>query len=105
MFTNPVKAIANWISNPHKKRCFALKEGNAADDVLLGRKGANLCELFRLDLNVPAATIISSDFSLEYNHQSLHQQLPDYFISELRNSIHDIEKQTGKVFGSTGRYR
>ena len=45
MFANPVKAIANWIASPHKKRCYALKEGSAADTSLLGHKGAALCEV------------------------------------------------------------
>ena len=62
-------------------------------------KGASLCELFSLNLPVPYAFIISNDLSSEYFHGNLNE-VPVHTVDEMKKCILEIEKDTGKEFGS-----
>ena len=72
-------------------------DGNASQNDLLGGKGANLAEMARLGLPVPAGFTISTECCNHYF--DLGRKLPDTFESELDAAMIIIEKQMGMKFG------
>ena len=48
------------------KHVFAFEEGDGKNKKLLGGKGANLCEMTQIGLNVPPGFVISTAACLEY---------------------------------------
>lgn len=64
--------------------------------MLLGGKGANLCEMVKLELPVPPAFIITTDTCLEYFEEGTGD-LPRGLDYEF--GIKALEEDTGKVFG------
>ena len=49
-----------------KIQVYQCSEGDASMTALLGGKGSNLCEMFRLGLPVPPGFVISTETCLEY---------------------------------------
>ncbi len=49
-----------------KKWVFGFEEGDGKNKKLLGGKGANLCEMTRIGLNVPPGFVISTEACLAY---------------------------------------
>jgi len=82
-----------------KKHVFAFEEGNGKDKKLLGGKGANLCEMTQLGLNVPPGFVISTEACLEYL-ASTARVLPAGLMDEVQAQMRVLEVKTGKVFGS-----
>ncbi|MFZ5970282.1 MAG: pyruvate, phosphate dikinase, partial [Bacteroidota bacterium] len=81
-----------------KKYVFAFREGDGKNKQLLGGKGANLCEMTQIGLNVPPGFVISTEACLQYlGHKD--RQLPAGLMEEVRAQIKAIERATGKVFG------
>ncbi len=90
-----------------KKWIFSFEEldavekylGGSWEDVrgLLGGKGANLAEMVRIGVPVPAGFIITTEACNEY--LSLGEKLPEGLWSQLGEAIKAIEKSTGKTFG------
>lgn len=80
------------------KYVFSFTEGNGKDKKLLGGKGANLCEMTQIGLNVPPGFIISTEACLQYLDAD-NNQLPDGIMEEVREQIRAVEKATGKGFG------
>jgi pyruvate, orthophosphate dikinase len=81
-----------------KKFVFAFEEGNGKDKKLLGGKGANLCEMTQIGINVPPGFVISTEACLAYlDHPQ--RQLPDGLLDEVRAHIRALEQKTGKQFG------
>ena len=80
-----------------KKYVFAFEEGNSKDKMLLGGKGANLAEMTQIGLNVPPGFTITTEGCLAYleNNSS-----PAGMMDEVRRYMQDLEKKTGKGFGS-----
>ncbi len=72
-------------------------DGNASQNNLLGGKGANLAEMARLDLPVPAGFTISTECCNHYF--DLGKQFPDTLNSELQVAMTTIEDQMGMKFG------
>jgi pyruvate,orthophosphate dikinase len=112
----------DW-TRPHKKRVYLLSEGsqndkrkalllqymfasfdNALFTDVLGAKGANLCEMSRLGMPVPAAFIITAECSLEYSHQKASNYLSSELVNDYKRGIHELESQTGKRFGLGTEY-
>src|SRR6188472_3009986 len=54
------------VSAPSKKYVFSFKEGDGKNKQLLGGKGANLCEMMQIGLNVPPGFVISTEACLGY---------------------------------------
>jgi len=77
---------------------FSFEEGDGKNKQLLGGKGANLCEMTRIGLNVPPGFVISTEACLTYLGAS-DKKLPDGLISEVRDHIKSIEKASAKIFG------
>ena len=76
---------------------YAFEEGNGKDKMLLGGKGANLCEMTRIGLNVPPGFVISTEACLAYLDQ---RRLPPGLMDDVRRHMTALEKKTGKGFGA-----
>ena len=79
-----------------KKYVYAFTEGDGHNKKLLGGKGANLCEMTQIGLNVPPGFVITTEACLEYLDG---KALPGGLIDEVHNHIRNLEAQTGKSFG------
>ncbi len=75
---------------------YSFLKGNGNDKALLGGKGANLCEMTQIGLNVPPGFVITTETCLQYLDQG---QLPSGLMDEVHLQIEAIEKQSGKKFG------
>mmetsp|Transcript_15028 Transcript_15028/g.33810 ORF Transcript_15028/g.33810 Transcript_15028/m.33810 type:complete len:298 (+) Transcript_15028:615-1508(+) len=89
--------VFEWV-HPSKKHVYQLHEGSAAEKNLLGLKGTNLCELYRLQLPIPPAFIITTETSLEFFAQK-QDRLKEQVVAQIKNGIQELESQTGKTFG------
>ncbi len=66
----------------------------------MGYKGASLCELKRLGINIPPGFILSSELcKLFYKHDE--PQLPINLMDEVTNAVHELERQTGRRFDAS----
>jgi pyruvate,orthophosphate dikinase len=83
-----------------KKYAYSFKEGDGKNKQLLGGKGANLCEMTQIGLNVPPGFVISTEACLSYLEHRNHE-LPEGLKEEVRVQIAQIEAATGKKFGDT----
>ncbi|MGX2041219.1 pyruvate, phosphate dikinase [Methylocaldum sp. MU1018] len=78
------------------KYVYAFTEGDGRNKQLLGGKGANLCEMTQIGLNVPPGFVITTEACLEYLEK---KRLPDGMLDAVRNHIERLEEKTGKRFG------
>lgn len=81
------------------KYVYAFSEGDGKNKKLLGGKGANLCEMTRIGLNVPPGFVITTDACLKFL-EGPDRTLPWGLMDEVRGHIKEIEKATGKRFGN-----
>ncbi len=81
-----------------KKFVFAFKEGDGKNKQLLGGKGANLCEMTQIGLNVPPGFVISTDACLTYLANDDHA-LPPGVITQVNEHMKEVEQASGKRFG------
>jgi len=81
-----------------KQYVFSFSEGDGKNKKLLGGKGANLCEMTRIGLNVPAGFVISTEACLNYLDSSEHE-LQSGLMDEVREQMLRLEKETAKGFG------
>ena len=72
-------------------------EGNAEMRNLLGGKGANLAEMSRLGLPVPAGFTITTECCNEYF--SLGGQFPAELKAQVEEALAIVEKQMGRKYG------
>jgi pyruvate,orthophosphate dikinase len=79
-----------------KKYVYAFSEGDGHNKHLLGGKGANLCEMTQIGLNVPPGFVITTEACLEYLAK---KALPDGLLEAVHEHIRGLESQTGKQFG------
>jgi pyruvate,orthophosphate dikinase len=80
-----------------KKYVYAFSEGDGHNKKLLGGKGANLCEMTQIGLNVPPGFVITTEACLEYLDR---KELPSGVLEEVGEHIRILEEKTGKRFGS-----
>jgi len=80
------------------KYVFAFEEGDGKNKMLLGGKGANLCEMTQIGLNVPPGFVISTESCLYYLGSKQHE-LPEGLMESVRAQMRVLEEKTGKVFG------
>ncbi len=92
----PLEAVQ--IKNKSTKFVYSFKEGDGKNKQLLGGKGANLCEMTQIGLNVPAGFVISTEACLSFLNNA-DRTLPAGVMNEVRQQIKTIENSTGKVFG------
>lgn len=74
-------------------------EGDPKDKNLFGGKGANLMEMTKIGLPVPAGFTITTEMCTEYYKNG--GQLSSTLIAEMREAIAKVEKSTGKKFGDS----
>jgi pyruvate, orthophosphate dikinase len=80
-----------------KKFVYSFNEGDGKNKMLLGGKGANLCEMTQIGLNVPPGFTITTEACLEY--LKLGNRLPDGLMDTVKQYMASLEKVTGKGFG------
>jgi pyruvate,orthophosphate dikinase len=88
------------LSNNSKQYVFSFKEGDGKNKQLLGGKGANLCEMMQIGLNVPPGFVISTEACLAYLAHEKHE-LPDGVITQVKENMLAVENAAGKRFGDT----
>ncbi|HEV8503744.1 MAG TPA: pyruvate, phosphate dikinase, partial [Chitinophagaceae bacterium] len=77
---------------------FSFIEGDGKNKKLLGGKGANLCEMTQIGLNVPPGFVISTEACLAYlTHPDSPLQVG--VLIEVIEHMHEVEQATGKIFG------
>ena len=83
--------------NEVKKYVYSFEEGNAEMKDLLGGKGANLAQMVQYGLPVPPGFILTTEACLKYGEDPAFL---DSVWDKVVSSMKDIEKKTGKTFGS-----
>ena len=81
-----------------EKYIFSFAEGDGKNKKLLGGKGANLCEMTQIGLNVPPGFVISTEACLSYLDSS-EDELQPGLMDEAREQMARLEKATEKQFG------
>jgi pyruvate,orthophosphate dikinase len=81
-----------------EKYVYSFQEGDGKNKHLLGGKGANLCEMTQIGLNVPPGFVITTATCLTYL-ATPDRQLPGDLMSEVKKYMQEMEKSTGKGFG------
>ncbi len=82
----------------NKKYIYTFEQGDGKNKMLLGGKGANLCEMTQIGLNVPPGFTITTDACIAYLEKN---KLPDGLMADVKTNMLDLEKKTGKGFGSS----
>src|SRR5436189_6458192 len=82
----------------YKKFVFSFHEGDGKNKQLLGGKGANLCEMTQIGLNVPPGFVISTEACVSY--LSGNKQLPDGVMEQVLQQMKKVEEATGKRLGN-----
>nr|AEL22116.1 pyruvate orthophosphate dikinase [Ulva linza] len=84
-------------------RCFVFKKGHSEGrthmKALLGGKGANLCEMARLGLNVPPGLTVTTAMCEEF--QRCGGELPPGLWEDVLAALKEVEQAYGKPFAST----
>jgi len=83
-----------------RKWVYAFENGDGRNKMLLGGKGANLCEMTRIGLNVPPGFVITTEGCLAYLEDA-QRRLPDGVMDEVRAHMRALEQKTGKKFGGS----
>ncbi|MGB5410545.1 MAG: PEP/pyruvate-binding domain-containing protein, partial [Woeseiaceae bacterium] len=78
------------------KQVYSFAEGDGKNKKLLGGKGANLCEMTQMGINVPPGFVITTEACLEFLSGN---ELPDSLLAEIADQVAMLEKATGKSFG------
>ena len=85
------------MTNKQNKYVYSFMEGDGKARQLLGGKGANLCEMTQIGLNVPPGFTITTEACLAFIEQD--NVLPDGCMDEVKEQMAALEKLTGKGFG------
>jgi pyruvate,orthophosphate dikinase len=79
---------------------YAFAEGDGRNKMLLGGKGANLCEMTRIGLNVPPGFVITTAACLAYLGDP-QRNLPAGLLETAHTHMAALENQSGKRFGGS----
>lgn len=82
----------------NKSYVFSFKDGDGKNKSLLGGKGANLCEMTQIGINVPPGFVISTDACLSYLDTE-NKDLPSDLMDQVNTQLKSLEEDTGKKFG------
>ena len=80
------------------KWVYNFSKGDGKNKKLLGGKGANLCELTQIEVNVPPGFVITTEACLACLADPTNN-LPEGVMDQVHTSLADIEKRTGRKFG------
>jgi len=78
------------------RHVYSFAEGDGHNKKLLGGKGANLCEMTQIGINVPPGFVITTEACLDYLERD---ELPPELMGEVTAEIEKLESATGKTFG------
>ncbi len=81
-----------------KQYVYLFNEGNASMKNLLGGKGANLSEMTILGIPVPQGFTVTTEACNKYYEDD--KKISQDIIAEIENKMSELEKITGKKFGS-----
>jgi pyruvate,orthophosphate dikinase len=81
------------------KRLYFFEEGSGEMKELLGGKGAGLAEMTRAGMPVPPGFTITTQACLDF--YKLGRRFPDGLEDEIKSAMRELEKRTGKGFGSS----
>jgi len=81
-----------------EKYIYSYNEGDGKNKHLLGGKGANLCEMTQIGINVPPGFVITTATCLTYL-DTPNRTLPDGLMDDVKQQMQMVEKSTGKLFG------
>ena len=81
-----------------KKYIYDFSEGDASMRTLLGGKGANLAQMWKIGLPVPPGFILTTEACHKYWQE---QDFITSIWSDVMSAIERVEKTTGKKFGGT----
>src|SRR5678816_2706895 len=99
---NLVKQVAKQHQNETVKKIqkyvYSFGQGDGKNKQLLGGKGANLCEMTQIGLNVPPGFVISTEACLGYLADPNHQ-LQEGILTEVMEHMHEVEQAAEKIFG------
>jgi pyruvate,orthophosphate dikinase len=88
------------MTNSDRKWVYAFENGDGRNKMLLGGKGANLCEMTRIGLNVPPGFVITTEACLAYLDDA-QRRLPEGVMEEVRTHMRALEQKSGKKFGGS----
>ena len=80
-----------------RKFVYAFEEGDGKNKMLLGGKGANLCVMTQIGLNVPPGFTVTTEACLAYLEAN---RLPPGLMDEVKQHVRALEQKTGKAFGA-----
>ena len=83
-----------------KRYVYSFEKGDGKNKMLLGGKGANLCEMTQIGLNVPPGFTITTDACLAYLAEN---RLPDGLMDEVRSHIAEARTQDRQDFRRRGQ--
>ncbi len=81
-----------------KRLIYSFNEGDGKNKHLLGGKGANLCEMTQIGLNVPPGFVITTEACLTYLDDP-QRALPAGLMDDVKQQMQAVEKGAGKKFG------
>ena len=80
-----------------KTHIYSFADGDGHDKKLLGGKGANLCEMTQIGINVPPGFVITTEACLDYLQA---KELPAGLMASIKDEIGKLEAATKKIFGA-----
>jgi pyruvate,orthophosphate dikinase len=92
-----IQPVARQKAEP-RQYVYSFLEGDGKNKKLLGGKGANLCEMTQIGLNVPPGFVISTEACLSYLADN-NKKLPVDLMKQVKENIIAIEEASGKKFG------
>lgn len=81
-----------------KEYIYSYQNGDGKNKQLLGGKGANLCEMTQIGLNVPPGFVVSTEACIAYMDNP-ERQLPARLLKTTEKHIKVRKTLTGKTFG------
>lgn len=79
----------------NKKYIYDFSEGDASMRILLGGKGANLAQMWKIGLPVPPGFILTTEMCHAYWED---KEIVKKYWNEIRAAVERVEKLTGKTF-------
>jgi len=76
---------------------YSFSTGDGQNKKLLGGKGANLCEMTQIGLNVPPGFVITTKACLDYLEVD---ELPADLLGQVKDEMSNLEAATGRTFGA-----
>ncbi len=81
-----------------KKFVYSFKDADGRNEALFGGKGAHLAAMVALGMPVPQGFTITTEACTQYYKDG--RKINDMILSQIKAKLAELEKQTGKKFGS-----